>query len=108
MSDLEFGILIALLTLATVFTRSLFFLLGGAFKLAPWLEHALRYAPAAALAAILAPDLLVSGGSLVLPWTNLKLMAAIVAAIFFLATRHLLGTIIVGMAVFTGLRLLLV
>jgi branched-subunit amino acid transport protein len=103
MSDLEFGILIALLTLATVFTRSLFFLLGGAFKLAPWLEHALRYAPAAALAAILAPDLLVSGGSLVLPWTNLKLMAAIVAA-----TRHLLGTIIVGMAVFTGLRLLLV
>ena len=108
MSALEYCLLMVLMTLATFLTRSFFFLLGGAVKMPEWLQHALRYAPAAALAAILAPDLLASGGTLLAPWTNIKLMAAIVAVLFFLITRHMLGTLVVGMICFTTLRLLLV
>lgn len=107
MSTLEYCLLIVLLTMATVFTRSFFFLLGGAFRMPEWLQHALRYAPAAALAAILAPDLLVSGGSVPVPWTNIKLIAAVIAVVFFLLSRHMLGTLIVGMLCFTVLRLYL-
>ena len=108
MTDLEYSLLLVLLTFSTVFTRSFFFLLGDAVKMPPWVQHALRYAPAAALAAILAPDLLLNGGAVALPWTNAKLIAGVLATLFFLKTRHLLGTIIVGMACFSVLRLMLV
>lgn len=107
MNNLEYSLLVFLLTLSTVVTRSFFFLLGNAVKMPDWVQHALRYAPAAALAAILAPDLLMTGGAMAVPWANPKLMAGIMATLFFLATRHMLGTIIVGMTCFSALRLML-
>lgn len=107
MSDFDIWLTIGLMTIATVLTRSSFFLLGHAVKLPPKVQHALRYAPAAALAAIVAPDLLMSDGVLQLSWMNPKLMAGIGAAVFFLMTRRLLGTIVVGMALFTLLRVML-
>ena len=70
-----------------------------------WVQHALSFVPAVALAAILAPDLLLSGGVLVEPWNNIRLLAGIAAVLFFLKTRHLLGTLVFGMACFTLLRL---
>ena len=105
MIDFDYGIMLFLLMLATFATRSFFFVLGDSVKIPPWLQHALRYAPATALAAILVPDLLLSGRTFVLPWTNIRLIAAIGATLFFLKTRHLLGTIMVGMVCFTALRL---
>ena len=107
MSTTEIWLTILLLTVATIVTRSSFFLFGHAVKLPPKVQHALRYAPAAALAAIVVPDLLMADGGLQLTWTNPKLAAGIGAAAFFLATRHLLGTIIVGMALFTLLRIIM-
>ena len=106
MNSLDTLITIGLLTLATIITRSSFFLLGDAVKFPPKVQHALRYAPAAALAAIIAPDLLLSGGSVSFAWANPKLLAAIGAGLFFMSTRHLLGTIVVGMALFTTFRLM--
>ena len=107
MSDLDTWLTIGLMTIATILTRSSFFLLGHAVRLPPKVQHALRYAPAAALAAIVAPDLLMSDGVLQLSWMNPKLMAGIGAAVFFLMTRRLLGTIVVGMALFSLLRVML-
>lgn len=104
MSESYIWIVIGLLTVATIITRSSLFLLGHAVKLPPKMMHALRYAPAAALAAIVAPDLLLQGGALGLTWNNPKLMAGIIAAVFFLGTRHLLGTLVVGMTAFSLLR----
>ncbi|MEY3722006.1 MAG: hypothetical protein RL618_2525, partial [Pseudomonadota bacterium] len=49
--------------------------------------------------------LLVSGGAVSLSWTNTKLIAGVAAIVFFLWTRHVLGTLVFGMAVFTVLRL---
>lgn len=107
MNSVDTWLTILLLTLATILTRSSFFLLGHSVRLPPRLQHALRYAPAAALAAIVAPDLLLSNGELAATWTNPKLVAGLGAALFFLATRHLLGTIVAGMGLFTFLRVML-
>lgn len=107
MSATDVWLTIVLLTVATILTRSSFFFLGHAVKLPPKVQHALRYAPAAALAAIVIPDLVLADGALQLTWANPKLMAGIGAAVFFLATRHLLGTIIVGMSLFGLLRVIL-
>lgn len=107
MTTFDIWLTIILLTVATILTRSSFFLLGHAVKLPPKVQHALRYAPAAALAAIVAPDLVLADGSLQLTFLNPKLMAGIGAAAFFLWTRHLLGTIIAGMGLYTLLRVIL-
>ena len=107
MSAAEIWVTIALLAIATVLSRSGFFLLGHAVKLPERVQHALRYAPAAAMAAIIAPDLMLSSGALSLSWANPRLLAALGATGFFLLTKHLLGTIIFGMVLFTALRLLL-
>jgi branched-subunit amino acid transport protein len=107
MSALEVWQTIALMTVATLITRSSLFLFGGSVKLPPRVQHALRYAPAAALAAIVVPDLVLTGGALNLSYMNPKLLAGIGAAVFFIATKRLLGTIVLGMALFTTLRLML-
>jgi branched-subunit amino acid transport protein len=105
MSAPDIWITIILLTFATVLTRASFFLLGNAVKIPPKVQHALRYAPAAALAAVVVPDLVSTGGAVSLSLANPKLFAGIGAAVFFVATRRLLETIVVGMALFTLFRL---
>ena len=107
MSATDVWITIGLLALATVLTRSSFFLLGNAVKIPERVQHALRYAPAAAMAAIVAPDLIYIGSVSNLSWQNPRLLAAAGATLFFLLTRHLLGTIVVGMALYTVFRLTL-
>jgi|SRR5450830_1669490 len=107
MNAFDVWVSIVLLTLSTVITRCSFFLFGHAVKLPPKLQHALAYAPAAAMAAIIMPDLLSSGSVVELNWASPKLLAGIGGSVFFLVTRHLLGTIIVGMTLFTVLRLVL-
>lgn len=104
MSVADFILLVVLMTLTTAVTRSFFFLLAGS-RMPPWLQHALGYVPAVALAAIIAPDLLMSGGHLALDISNVKLLAGIAATSFFLLTRHLISTLVFGMGVFTLLRL---
>lgn len=106
MKGADIWVVILALALATVVTRSSFFLLS-AIRLPPRLMQGLRYAPAAALAAIVVPDLVLSGGDLNLSPANPRLLAGVAATVFFLATRHLLGTIVFGMLAFTLLRLFL-
>ncbi len=52
----------ALMGMTTVGTRGSFILLGEKGRLPPALQRALRYAPAAALSALVMPDLLIDGG----------------------------------------------
>ena len=105
MDDWEYLLLILLMTAGTVVTRSFFFLIGGSRRMPDWMQKALGYVPAVALSAILAPDFLMAQGALVGPWQNIRLMAAVAATLFFLFTRHLLGTLVFGMACYTALRL---
>ena len=104
MSAFEYLLLMAMMAATTFLTRGFFFLLAGS-RMPAWLQHALGYVPAVALASIVAPDLLVSDGAVSLSWTNIKLIAGVAAIAFFLWTRHVLGTLVFGMVVFTLLRL---
>jgi len=87
----EYLLLIVLMAATTVITRSFFFMVGGSRRMPGWMQKSLGYVPAVALSAILAPDLLMAQGALV--------------ELFFLYTRHLLGTLVFGMVCYTALRL---
>jgi branched-subunit amino acid transport protein len=109
MADWEIWIVIAVLGVATACTRSAFWLIGHRVTIPPRVQEMLRYAPACALAAIVAPDVMLGQhGELQLdPW-NPKLLAAIAALGYYLWRRNMLQTIVFGMIAFTLLRLVLV
>lgn len=106
MSTLEVWLLIAGLTVVTLFTRTVFVMLGSRVVLPNRLQRALRYAPGAALIAIIMPDLATWQGHLVLGVENHRLVAGLIAIAFFALTRRMLATIVLGMAVYTALRFL--
>nr|WP_229260434.1 AzlD domain-containing protein [Duganella alba] len=98
---------IGVLALATAATRSAFWLIGHHITIPKRVQEMLRYAPACALAAIVAPDLILAAdGQPVLDAGNLKLVSGIVATIYYLLRRNMLETIVFGMVFFTALRLI--
>lgn len=106
MSDLEIWITIGVLAVATAATRSSFWLVGHHITIPKRVQEMLRFAPACALAAIVAPDLLLgSKGELDLAISNLKLVAGVASIAYYLLRRNMLETIVFGMLFFTGLRL---
>lgn len=106
MSLAEFLFTIAGLTVITVVTRSFFFLSERELVLPGWVKRGLRYAPLAALAAVVVPEILMSQGRLVTePWFDARFHAAIAATAYYFWRRSILGTIVVGMAVLLPLRL---
>lgn len=93
------------LTLVTVATRSSFFMLPERFQLPPLLERALRFAPACALAAIVAPAVFTRDHHAYLSVHNNQMWAVLAAGAVFAWRRNMLLMMTVGMAVFTALRL---
>ena len=91
-----------LLSVTTFLTRGSFIMAGEKGRLPAVLQRALRYAPAAALAALIAPDLLLNSNELQ-PF-NPKLLAAIVVSLVALRTRKPWLPFVLGMAVLIGLR----
>jgi branched-subunit amino acid transport protein len=106
MADWEIWAAIGALAVATAATRSSFWVVGQHVTIPKRVQEMLRYAPACALAAIVAPDLILADGHVVLDLSNLKLVSGIVATIFYLLRRNMLQTIIFGMAFYTALRLM--
>jgi branched-subunit amino acid transport protein len=100
-----FALIIGGLTLITLATRASFYVLPASWQLPPHIERALRYAPACALAAIITPEVLLQQGQLALSFTNDKLMAVMVAGVFFYFRRDMLLMMGVGMVTYTVLRL---
>ena len=99
---------VALLGLAviTVVTRSFFFISEREWPIPDWLREGLRHAPLAALAAIIAPAVLMNAdGQWLQTWQDARLPAVAVAVVWFLWRRDLLGTILSGTAVMMALRI---
>jgi branched-subunit amino acid transport protein len=100
------GVLIVLgLTALTVVTRGFFFLSEREIPIPDWLRQGLRYAPLAALAAVVVPEVVMQQGQLIHTWQDARLFAAAAGAAWFWWRRGILGTIVVGMAVLLPLRL---
>lgn len=106
MSHLETWIAIVGMTVVTVLSRALFLMAGERVTVPDRIQRALRYAPAAALAAIILPDLLTFEGHFTIAPSNDKLVAGVAATVCYVLTRRMVGMIVVGMAVYTALRLL--
>jgi branched-subunit amino acid transport protein len=94
---------IALLALCSVVTRAGYQVFGDYLPLPDGVRRALRYAPAAALTAIVIPDLLPWRAGLG-PQFDLKLLAGIAAVAVFLRTRSAMAVIVAGMLVLWALR----
>jgi branched-subunit amino acid transport protein len=96
---------IAGLAVITVVTRGFFFITEREIPIPQWLRQGLRYAPLAALLAVVAPEVVMQQGGLIGTWQDARLYAAAAGAAYFWRRRGILGTILVGMAVLLPLRL---
>jgi branched-subunit amino acid transport protein len=96
---------IAGLAVITVITRSFFFISQRDFKLPAWAEQGLQYAPIAALAAVIVPELVMSQGQLISTLQDARIYAAIAGTAVFFWRKSTLGCIIAGMAVYLPLHI---
>jgi branched-subunit amino acid transport protein len=93
------------LALLTVVTRGFFFITEREIPIPAWLRLGLRYAPLAALAAVVVPEVVMQDGRLLASWHDARVFAAAAGGAWFWWRRNILGTILVGMAVMLPLRL---
>lgn len=93
------------LALVTVITRSFFFMSSRPWTLPPWVQRGLHYAPIAALAAVIIPEIVMTQGQLIDTWRDARLFAALAGVAWFVWRRGVLGTIIAGMVVYLPLHI---
>ena len=92
------------LAVVTVITRSFFFLSSKPWTLPAWAQRGLHYAPIAALAAVILPEIVMTQGALIATWRDARVFAALAGAAWFFWRRSVLGTIVAGMAVYLPLH----
>lgn len=93
------------LALITLLTRSFFLIPDREVPLPDWLRRGLRYAPLAALAAVVVPEIVMTQGRLIAMWQDARLYAVAVSSAYFFWRRDILGTILTGTATMLALRL---
>jgi branched-subunit amino acid transport protein len=98
---------IAGLACVTVLTRCFFFILDRPWSLPEWTNRALYYAPVAALAGVVVPEVVMTQGHLVATWQDARLFAATAGALLYYWRRSVLITLLGGMAVYLPLHLVL-
>ena len=89
----------------TVLTRCFFFILDRPWGLPDWAHRALHYAPVAALAAVVLPEVVMTDGHVISTWQDARLYAALAGAAWYFWRGGVLGTMLVGMAVYLPLHL---
>jgi branched-subunit amino acid transport protein len=88
----------------TLVCRSFFLLPEQDLPMPQWLREGLRYAPIAALAAVVAPELVMTQGHLIDTWRDARIFGALVGLAFYAWRRSLFGTIVCGTGVMLALR----
>ena len=111
MSSLELWVAFLGLMLITVITRGFFLLAGSRFEISETIREVLRYAPTAALIAIVLPEVMFTKDPasqlLELHLNSPQVYGGIAAIIGFLITKSMLATIFIGMLAFTIARFLI-
>jgi branched-subunit amino acid transport protein len=93
------------LAVLTLVTRTFFLLPRRDVPMPAWLREGLRYAPLAALVAVVVPEIILTQGHVVTTWKDARLFAAAAATVYYFWRRDILGTILSGTAVLLVLRL---
>jgi len=107
MSTLELVIVIAGMIAITLITRGFFFLPRAQLPMPSWLTEGLRYAPLAAMVAVVAPEIVMSQGQLITTWKDARLYGTAAATGWYFWRRGMFGTIVAGTAAMLALRLTL-
>lgn len=84
--------------------RAFFLLPKQDLPMPSWLREGLRYAPVAALAAVVAPELLMTQGHLIGTWRDARIFGALAGLAFYAWRGGLFGTIVCGTGVMLALR----
>lgn len=93
------------LAIITVVTRAFFMLPEREIPMPDWLKRGLKYAPLAALTAVIVPEIAMVQGELISTLQDARLPATLCAALYYFWRRGILGTILVGMAVYLPLHI---
>ena len=104
-TDLSTVVTIVGMALVTVLTRCFFFIFNQPWTLPGWARRGLDFAPIAALAAVIVPEIVMTNGELISTWQDARLFAALAGALWFYARGGVLGTIVTGMVVYLPLHL---
>jgi branched-subunit amino acid transport protein len=108
MTNFEVWVVILGLTFVTFITRGFFLLMGTKIELPDVVQRAVRYAPAAALVAIIIPEVFFGPGHTHFKhfdWYTPQLWGGLAAVLGFLISKSMVFTILLGMLVFGCLRL---
>ena len=105
MNGWELALAIAGLALITLVSRVFFMIPRHELPLPAWFKRGLKYAPLAALTAVIAPEILMSHGALISTWQDARLPAVLCACAYYFWRRGILGTILVGMGVYLPLHI---
>ena len=89
----------------TLLTRCFFFILDRPWSLPAWAHRALHYAPVAALAGVVLPEIVMTNGQLVATPFDARLFAALAGAAIYFWRKSVLYTLLGGMAVYLPLHL---
>ena len=92
------------LAVVTVGTRGFFLFPERELPMPAWLKQGLRYAPLAALAAVVAPEIIMTDGHLITTLKDARVIATLAATAYFFWRRGILGTIVTGTLVMVALR----
>ena len=95
---------IVILTVVSVLTRGFFFLWEREWQLPHWAVRGLQYAPIAALAAVVVPEIVTQQGQWLQTWQEARLYGAVASVCWFYWRGGVLGTILAGMAVYLPLK----
>ena len=104
-TDLWTLAVIAGLAGVTVLTRSFFFISDKPWHLPGWAQRGLKYAPIAALSAVVVPEIVMSHGQLIGTWQDARLFAAAAGTAVYFRSKNVLLTIVLGMVVYLPLHL---
>jgi branched-subunit amino acid transport protein len=103
-TDLWTVVTIVGMALLTIVTRCFFFLSSHPWPMPAWLQRGLHYAPIAALAAVIVPEMVMTQGHFISTWQDARLFAVAAGVAWYYWQRGMLGTIIIGMAVYLPLH----
>ena len=107
MFDIDFHTLLTIVALGliTVVTRGFFFISNRPWTLPNWAQRGLQYAPIAALAAVVVPEVVMSQGELIGTLWDARIFASVAGLAWFAWQRSVLGTIVAGMTVYLPLHM---
>ncbi len=107
LTPLEISLLFVGMGLVTLCTRGFFMFWGDRMRMPEIILRAIRYAPLAAIVAILAPEIIMPVGATQISqfnWATPQIWAGLAAFLAFTWLRTMLPTLIIGMLVYSALR----